>query len=72
MLAIQKLVHNGSSTQVTIPRAMLNVLGWMPGSIIAVEYQPDHSLKIRKPRERDFQAVRFTGKMLIDTEPPKP
>ena len=72
MLAIQKLVRNGSSTQVTIPRTFLNVLEWLPGQLVAVEYCADKTVRVRKPRERDFQRTYATGKILFDPSLPKP
>jgi antitoxin component of MazEF toxin-antitoxin module len=31
MRALQKLTRNGNATAVTIPRAILHTLGWLPG-----------------------------------------
>lgn len=55
MLAIQKLIVNGTSVMVTIPRPFMRVLGWLPGQTVMVEMQLDKAVKIRRPRERDFE-----------------
>ena len=52
--AFQKLVKNGNSTQVTIPRVVLFYLGWLPGSPIILEVTEDKQLIVRKPVEADF------------------
>jgi hypothetical protein len=57
MRAVQKLVRNGNSTQVTILREMLIHLGWLPGEVVVVELQANHTLKIYKPRLEE-QAVK--------------
>jgi antitoxin component of MazEF toxin-antitoxin module len=54
VLAIQKLVRNGSSTQVTIPRCVLIWLGWQTGQAVAVEILEDKTLHIRRPTTEDF------------------
>jgi hypothetical protein len=57
MRAVQKLVKNGNSTQVTILRQMLVALGWLPGEVVVVELQENSTLKIYKPRLEE-QAVK--------------
>lgn len=54
MRAIQKLVKNGNATAVSIPRAMLIHLGWLPSESIIIEVLEDNSLRLRRPVERDF------------------
>lgn len=46
MRSHQKLVRNGNSTQVTIPRPILTHLGWLPGEMIVVELLEDRSLRV--------------------------
>jgi antitoxin component of MazEF toxin-antitoxin module len=46
MRSHQKLVRNGNSTQVTIPRPILTHLGWLPGEMIVVELLEDKSLRV--------------------------
>ncbi len=54
MRALQKLCRNGNSTAVSIPRALLHTVGWLPGESIIIELLEDQSLRIRRPVERDF------------------
>lgn len=58
MRALQKLVRNGSATQVTIPRHMLVHLGWLPGEAIIIELLEDGSVRVRRPTESDFAPKR--------------
>ena len=59
MRALQKLVKNGNSTQVTIPRAVLHYLDWLPGEFIILEVCADKTLRIRPPVETDVAPRRF-------------
>ena len=54
MRALQKLVRNGNSTQLTIPRTMLIAAGWLPGEQMILELLEDLSVRVRRPCERDF------------------
>lgn len=54
MRALQKIVRNGNSAQITIPRAMLIPLDWLPGESVILELQEDGSLLVRRPRAEDF------------------
>lgn len=54
MRALQRLVRNGNSTQVTIPRAILMHLGWLPSEEVIVTVLEDKSLHIRRPTTDDF------------------
>lgn len=47
MRAFQKLVRNGNATAVTIPRAVLFHLHWLPGDYVLLEVQEDKSIRIR-------------------------
>jgi antitoxin component of MazEF toxin-antitoxin module len=52
--ALQKLVRNGNSVGVSIPRVILHTLGWLPGESVILELLEDQTLRIRRPCERDF------------------
>jgi len=67
MRALQKLVRNGNSTQVTIPRPMLIALGWLTGEQMILELLEDQSLRIRRPVERDFAPVSAPRMMFDNT-----
>jgi len=54
MRALQKLVKNGNSTAVSIPRPLLVHMGWLPGESIVIELLEDNTLRLRRPVERDF------------------
>ena len=54
MRALQKLVRNGNSTSLTIPKVVLIHLGWLPGEQMIIELLEDQSLRIRRPCDRDF------------------
>lgn len=53
--AIQKLVRNGSSTQVTIPRMMLIPLGWLPGMEVVIEMLEDNTIRVRPLEDAAFK-----------------
>jgi antitoxin component of MazEF toxin-antitoxin module len=56
MLAIQKLVKNGTAVQVTIPVAVLRQNRWRAGNWVAIELNEDGSILVRVPRTEDFYA----------------
>lgn len=58
MRAIQKLMRNGTSTVVTIPRPVLIHLGWLPGQMVILEVLEDQSIRVRLPHEVDFTPVK--------------
>lgn len=66
MRVIQKLVRNGSSTQVTIPRAMLMHLDWVPGNDVLVEVLEDGTLRVSK-----FEIVGRRGVVRTRTAEPQ-
>ena len=45
--ALQKLVRNGNSTAVALPRPLLFYLGWLPGEAVIV-----HRSHLRHPARR--------------------
>lgn len=57
MRFLQKLVRNGNSTGVSIPRSVLVHLGWLPGQQVIGEVLEDQSIRIRLPREQDFAPI---------------
>lgn len=69
MRALQKLTRNGSSTTVTIPRAVLIHLGWLTGEMIVLEVLEDQSVRVRRPTEADFAPKRTPRLVLDDTLP---
>lgn len=70
MRALQKLVVNGKSTQVTIPRTLLHWLGWLPGEPIIVEATADRTVTIRRPIENEFLPKRAVS-VLLDSKFPE-
>ena len=54
MRALQKLIRHGNSVAVSIPRPMLFHLGWLSGEPVILELLEDHTVRIRRPVERDF------------------
>lgn len=72
MLAFQKLVRNGNSTQVTIPRALLNYLQWLPGQLVTLEVRDDRSFVVRLPRQSDYAPIRKPAALLIESPEVKP
>lgn len=69
MRALQKLVRNGNSTQVTIPRTVLIWLGWLPGEEIILEALEDKSIHIRRPGRDEF-AVKRAKSVVLESELP--
>jgi antitoxin component of MazEF toxin-antitoxin module len=57
MRALQKIVRNGNSTHVAIPRPLLIHLGWLPGESLIVELLEDDTLRLRRPQADDFLSV---------------
>jgi len=75
MRALQKLVSNGNSTQVTIPRAALFWLGWLPGEAIILELTENKHIVIRKPGPDEFlpkRSVAVTLDARMPTAPTEP
>lgn len=71
MRALQKLVRNGNSTGVMIPRPILIYLGWLPGEQIVIEVLEDKSLHVRRPCERDVAPL-GPPKLIYDAPAPVP
>ena len=67
MRTFQKLVRNGNSTQITLPKAMLVHLGWLPGGMITVELREDGSLVVRHFDPHQLQAAQ--GRPIVQDLP---
>lgn len=65
MRALQKLSRNGNATTISIPRAILAHLGWLPGEAMIVEVLENHEVLIRRPRADDFAPV-TTPRLIFD------
>ena len=65
--AIQKLVRNGNSTQVTIPADLLRHLGWLPAELVVIELLEDESLRVRRPDAREF-APKRTPRLVLEND----
>ena len=61
MKAIQKIVVNGNSAQVTIPRRMLLEQQLRPGDFVEIESSDLGGISIRPWANRDNQDVRSPG-----------
>jgi antitoxin component of MazEF toxin-antitoxin module len=72
MRALQKLVRNGNSTAVSIPRPILFYLGWLPGESIVLEVLDDKSLRVRRPCDRDFAPLGAPQMLSNDPRAGKP
>jgi len=55
MHALQKLCKSGSSTVVTIPRPLLERVGWVSGDFIVIELLEHGAIQIRTPTTADFR-----------------
>lgn len=61
MTALQKLIRNGTSTVVTIPRPVLMALDWLPGMPVVLEVLEDRSIRLRKVNDPALQIKRAPG-----------
>lgn len=68
MRCIQKLLRNGNSTQVTIPRPVLIALGWLPGQAVILEVLENSTIVLRIPRDADF-APKGRPRLVMDDAP---
>lgn len=67
MTALQKLARHGNSTAVSIPRAMLQHIDWLPGQHVIVEVLEDKSIRVRRPTEHDFMGTP-TPRLMFDEQ----
>ena len=70
MRALQKLVANGNSTQVTLQRNLLAWLGWLPGEAVIVEVTENKHVIIRKPEPNEFLPLRARP-VVLDVDVPR-
>lgn len=54
MATIHKLVVNGNSVQVSLPKMLREHLGWRAGQRVTVELGKDETIVIRRARESDL------------------
>lgn len=69
MRALQKLLRCGNATHVTIPRAAMFYLGWLPGEQVIFELLEDKSVRVRRPTVDDF-SVKGAPTLVLDREMP--
>lgn len=69
--AIQKIVKNGNSFQVTIPRPMLFALGLMPGEFVRITQTGDKSFLI-EPFRTGEEVSRLSPGVLVEPAPAVP
>ena len=55
--AVQKLIKNGNSFQVTVARPLLNYLDWPPGCILWCVVTEEKELVVRPMRPGDIPTV---------------
>lgn len=55
MKAIQKIVRQGNSAMVTIPRQMMFAAGLLPGALIVWELLEDRTLHLHEWRDNTYQ-----------------
>lgn len=68
---IQKIVQNGTSAQVTIPRALMNRLRLRPGRFVEIVHDEESvSFAVREWADRDNATLRSPG--LITPAPELP
>ena len=65
MRAEIKIVRNGTSTGVNVPRQIMIRLGWLPGQRVIVELLEDDSIRLRLPKLEDFVQL-GRGRVIYD------
>lgn len=71
MRCLQKLLRNGNSTQVTIPRPVLMHLGWLTGQAVILEVLENGTILLRIPTSEDF-APKGRPRLVFDAQPTVP
>lgn len=61
MKAIQKIVKQGNSAMVTIPRPMMLRLNWLPGELVVCEIGDDGVLTLRPWRSEQIAQGQSPG-----------
>lgn len=69
MRAIQKIVRNGNSAQITIPRPLLFEMGLRPGDLIELTHDGSGCATIRPWINREYANTHSPG---VINEPPPP
>lgn len=69
MRYLQKLVRNGNSNQVTLPRQLMAWCDLIPAQPVIIEALEDKSIRIRAARENDFAPTR-PPRIVLDPDPP--
>lgn len=64
--AVQKVVVNGSSAMVTIPRPLLFALGLRPGQFVELFDNEDGSMTIRPWRDATFSGRNSPGQIAAE------
>ncbi len=68
MRALQKIVQQGNSAIVTIPRQLMNSLGWRPGDLVILTSNSDDALHVQLWRDPKSAQGRSPG-ILPDAPP---
>jgi len=69
MRCLQKIGQCGNSAHLTLPRAVLFYLGWLPGELIILELTETKELVVRRPNPDEFAPKRVKLVMLDRTAP---
>ena len=69
MLARRQLVRNGNSTQVTVPRRMLDALRWQTGDPVLVELTERGTIEVRREFAAGPQPTKLQPMTLDSTIP---
>lgn len=72
MKAVQKIVRNGNSAQITIPRQLLFELGLRPGDLIELSSDGSGLVSFRAWANREYANTRSPGVMPDVPLPMKP
>lgn len=69
---VQKIVLNGSSSQVTIPRALMHKLELRPGELLEVSETEDGGIFIRPFQVPETRGIRSPGRVVEHVPTVKP
>ena len=69
MRCLQKIGRCGNATHITLPRAALFYLGWLPGEFIVLELTEGKEVVLRRPKPDEFAPARVQLK-IFDRTPP--
>lgn len=71
MIAIQKIILQGNSAMVTLPRWLMHALKWRPGQPLILTLNEDNTVTLRLWRDLEMQQRRSPGLIVVDPEPVK-